>query len=68
MYATIKANGKKIRLKMKKPKKLWPLRSATRAGQKAMAIQITAKISQLMVETARTRFIFLQARVGENCR
>ena len=34
-YATISAAGKKKRLKMKYPKKLWPLRPATRAGQKA---------------------------------
>src|SRR3954452_7222568 len=34
------ASGKKNRLKMKYPMKLWPLRPATRAGQKARAIQI----------------------------
>jgi hypothetical protein len=41
------AAGKKNRLKMKYPMKLWPFRPATRAGQKAMAIQmITTKIHQ----------------------
>jgi hypothetical protein len=35
------AAGKKNRLKMKKPMKLCPFRPATRAGQNAMAIQIT---------------------------
>jgi hypothetical protein len=39
MYATIRAAGKKTRLKRKKPKKLCPLRPATRAGQNAIAIQ-----------------------------
>jgi hypothetical protein len=45
-YATINAAGKKTRLKMKKPMKLWPLRCATRAGQKAMATQ---KMIKMMV-------------------
>jgi hypothetical protein len=41
------AAGKKNRLKMKYPMKLWPFRPATRAGQNAIAIQITAnKIHQ----------------------
>src|SRR6266581_103983 len=41
------AAGKKNRLKMKYPMKLWPFRPATRAGQNAMAIQMTAnKIHQ----------------------
>src|SRR6266516_4317415 len=41
------AAGKKNRLKMKYPIKLWPLRPATRAGQNAIAIQMTAnKIHQ----------------------
>jgi len=41
------AAGKKNRLKMKYPMKLWPFRPATRAGQKAMAIQMIAiKIHQ----------------------
>jgi hypothetical protein len=33
-----------MRLKTKNRKKLWPLRAATRAGQKAMAIQMTRKM------------------------
>src|SRR5262245_13353429 len=41
------AAGKKNRLKMKYPMKLWPFRPATRAGQNAIAIQMTAnKIHQ----------------------
>src|SRR6266487_3539962 len=36
------AAGKKNRLKTKYPMKLWPLRPATRAGQNAIAIQMTA--------------------------
>src|SRR6266576_4213281 len=41
------AAGKKNRLKTKYPMKLWPLRPATRAGQNAIAIQMTAnKIHQ----------------------
>ena len=41
------AAGKKNRLKMKYPMKLWPLRPATRAGQNAITIQMTAnKIHQ----------------------
>ena len=36
------AAGKKITLKMKYPMKLWPFRPATRAGQNAIAIQMTA--------------------------
>src|SRR5262245_63714063 len=41
------AAGKKNRLKMKYPMKLWPFRLATRAGQNAIAIQMTAnKIHQ----------------------
>src|SRR3954465_1614899 len=42
-YATISAAGKKTRLKRKKPKKLCPFRAATRAGQKAIAIQMRKK-------------------------
>jgi hypothetical protein len=53
MYATINAAGKKIKLKMKYKKKLWPLRPATRAGQNAIAIQITTNKIQLSDETAR---------------
>jgi len=34
--------GKKNGLKMKYPKKLWPLRPATRAGRNATAIQTIA--------------------------
>jgi hypothetical protein len=34
--------GKKNGLKMKYPMKLWPFRSATRAGQYAIAIQMIA--------------------------
>ena len=34
------AAGKKNRLKMKYPMKLWPFRPATRAGQNAIAIHI----------------------------
>jgi hypothetical protein len=42
------AAGKKNRLKMKYPMKLWPFRPATRAGQNAIAIQMTAnKIHQM---------------------
>jgi hypothetical protein len=48
-YATIKANGQKNRLRMKKPMKLWPLRLATRAGQNARAIQMIAEMIQTMV-------------------
>jgi hypothetical protein len=33
---------KKNRLKMKYPMRLWPFRSATRAGQNAIAIQMVA--------------------------
>src|SRR6266566_9837575 len=41
------AAGKKNRLKTKYPMKLWPFRPATRAGQNAIAIQMTAnKIHQ----------------------
>src|SRR5215472_13559699 len=41
------AAGKKNRLKMKYPMKLWPFRPATRAGQTAIAIHMTAnKIHQ----------------------
>src|SRR6476659_352527 len=36
----ISASGKKNRLRMKYPRKLWPLRPATRAGQKAKATQM----------------------------
>src|SRR3954469_12452562 len=58
MYATIKASGKKIRLKTKYQKKLWPLRAATRAGQKARATQIQtnaiAKTVHPKVESAIT--------------
>jgi hypothetical protein len=36
------AAGKKNRLKMKYPMKLWPLRPATRAGQNAITIQTKA--------------------------
>jgi len=36
----ISASGKNSRLSRKKPKKLWPFRAATRAGQKAIAIQM----------------------------
>jgi hypothetical protein len=32
--------------------KLWPLRLATRAGQNAMAIQMTARMIHKMVRTA----------------
>ena len=39
MYAAMSAAGKNTRLKMKNPMKLWPFRPATRAGQKAIAIQ-----------------------------
>jgi hypothetical protein len=41
MYAMISASGKKSRLSRKYPMKLWPLRAATLAGQKAIAIQMT---------------------------
>jgi hypothetical protein len=34
--------GKKDKLKMKYPMKLWPFRSATRAGQNPIAIQMIA--------------------------
>jgi hypothetical protein len=41
------AAGKKNRLKMKYPMKLWPFRPATRAGQNAITIQtIATKIHQ----------------------
>ena len=41
------AAGKNNRLKMEYPMKLWPFRAATRAGQNAIAIQMTAnKIHQ----------------------
>ena len=41
------AAGKKNRLKMKYPMKLWPFRPATRAGQNAITIQMAAiKIHQ----------------------
>jgi hypothetical protein len=36
------AAGKKNRLKIKYPMKLWPFRPATRAGQNAIAIQTIA--------------------------
>jgi len=39
MYATKRANGKKNRLNIKNSKKLCPFLPATRAGQKAIAIQ-----------------------------
>jgi len=42
------AAGKKNRLKMKYPMKLWPFRPATRAGQNAIAIQITARTMSQM--------------------
>src|SRR3954465_4798831 len=58
MYAAIRASGKKNRLRMKKPKKLWPLRPATRAGQKARLTQMTtkpiARIHQPSVDVATT--------------
>ena len=44
------AAGKKNRLKMKYPMKLWPLRPATRAGQNAIAIQTTASTIHQMVD------------------
>ena len=40
-YATMRAAGKKTKLKMKYPMKLWPFRLAIRAGQNAIAIQMT---------------------------
>lgn len=50
MYATINAAGKKIRLKMKYPRKLCPLRPATRAGQKAIATHTMTATSQNIAE------------------
>jgi hypothetical protein len=50
----ISASGNKKRLNMKYPKKLCPLRPATRAGQNAIATQIRAKTIQPNVDTART--------------
>ena len=38
----ISASGKKNKLRMKYPMKLWPFLPATRAGQNAMAIQMMA--------------------------
>src|SRR4051795_1460143 len=58
MYAAIRASGKKNRLRMKKPKKLWPLRPARSAGQKARLTQMTrkpiARIHQPSVDVATT--------------
>ena len=46
------AAGKKKRLKMKNPTKLWPFRRATRAGQNARAIQaIAMRIQSNMMPT-----------------
>lgn len=42
------ASGKKIRLKMKNPMKLCPLRPATRAGQNAIATHTIAQITHHM--------------------
>jgi hypothetical protein len=39
-YANSSESGKNNKLNKKNPIKLWPLRAATRAGQKAIAIQI----------------------------
>ena len=44
------AAGKKNRLKMKYPTKLWPFRPATRAGQNAIAIQTTASTIHQMFD------------------
>ena len=47
------AAGKKNRLKMKCPVKLWPVRPVTRTGQNAMAIRVIAdKIRQSTDMTA----------------
>jgi hypothetical protein len=47
----MRAAGKKNRLKMKYPMKLWPFRPATRAGQNAIAIQMrTIKIVQRKIK------------------
>ena len=53
------AAGKKNRLKMKYPTKLCPFRPATRAGQNAMAIQMTAMSIHHMADMVATsrRFI-----------
>src|SRR6266536_1468612 len=67
------AAGKKNRLKMKYPMKLWPFRPATRAGQNAIAIQMTAsKIDQrtdmpppLRVRTERS-YLLPDGSVGTN--
>ena len=44
----ISASGKKKRLSTKYPKKLWPFRSATRAGQNAIAIQMMSPMMPAM--------------------
>ena len=44
MWAAISASGKQNRLRMKYPRKLCPLRSATRAGQHASATQMQSKV------------------------
>jgi hypothetical protein len=46
------AAGKKNRLKMKYPMKLWPFRPATRTGQNAIAIQMTANRIHQMTDMA----------------
>jgi omega-6 fatty acid desaturase (delta-12 desaturase) len=51
MRAAISAAGKKNTLKTKYPRKLWPLRAAIRAGQKAIDTHTIAR------STARTRDI-----------
>jgi hypothetical protein len=52
-YATKRASGKNKRLKRKKRMKLWPFLLATRAGQKAIAIQMAIRMivqSQKLLE------------------
>ena len=52
------AAGKKNTLKMKYPMKLWPFRPATRAGQNAIAIQMTAqKIHKMQHDVSSLAFV-----------
>jgi hypothetical protein len=67
MYATTRAAGKKIRLNMKYPMKLWPFRAATLAGQNAIAIQtMRARIDQSHHPLAASNTS--TSLIGENAR
>ena len=54
------AAGKKNKLKMKYPMKLWPFRPATRAGQNAIAIQMAANKIHQMTDMVVSPFAFVQ--------